>query len=83
MKKSLVTRIVAVGAVASLAAAVAASPAGAVQPAADPGVSSNQIVIGNTSPLTGAAAPGYKDMAALKATKSAEDYWAKTPLPAK
>jgi hypothetical protein len=25
-------------------------------------------------------APGYKDMAALKATKAAEDYWAKAPL---
>ncbi len=72
MKKTLVTRIVAVGAVASLAAAVAISPAGAVQPTADPGVSSNQIVIGNTSPLTGPAAPGYKDIA--PAAKAYFDY---------
>jgi len=30
--------------------------------AADPGVTSNKIVIGTTTPLTGPAAPGYKDI---------------------
>jgi len=30
--------------------------------AADPGVTSNKIVIGMTTPLTGPAAPGYKDI---------------------
>ena len=37
--------------------------AGAAVAAADPGVSSNQIVIGTTTPLTGPASPGYKDVA--------------------
>ena len=31
--------------------------------AADPGVSASQIVIGTTTPLTGPASPGYKDVA--------------------
>ena len=39
----------------------------------------HQVLAGTDASM----APGYKDMAALKATKSAEDYWAKTPLPAK
>jgi len=30
--------------------------------AADPGVTSSKIVIGTTNPMTGAAAPGYKDI---------------------
>ena len=56
------TRAVALGAVAAVALAAAAAPAGAAAPAADPGVSSNQIVIGTTTPLTGPASPGYKDV---------------------
>jgi branched-chain amino acid transport system substrate-binding protein len=55
------TRSVALGALAALALATAV-PAGASAPAADPGVSSTQIVIGSTTPLTGPASPGYKDV---------------------
>jgi len=58
----IATRVVAAGAVAALALA-AAAPVGAAARAADPGVSSNQIVIGTTTPLTGPASPGYKDVA--------------------
>lgn len=56
------TRVVALGVVAAVGLAIAA-PAGASAPAADPGVSSSQIVIGSTVPLTGPASPGYKDIA--------------------
>jgi len=61
-----VTHVVAFGAAAATALAVAV-PAGAAAPAADPGVSSNQIVIGTTTPLTGPASPGYKDLAPASA----------------
>ncbi|MDO9413463.1 MAG: hypothetical protein Q7T81_12905 [Pseudolabrys sp.] len=36
----------------------------------------HQVLAGTDASM----APGYKDMAALKATKSGEDYWAKQPL---
>jgi ABC-type branched-subunit amino acid transport system substrate-binding protein len=62
VSKVLATRVVAFGAVAAIALATAA-PSGAAVAAADPGVSSNQIVIGTTTPLTGPASPGYKDVA--------------------
>ena len=58
MRSSLATRAVAVGVVAGLGIA-AAGPAFA----ADPGVTSKQVVIGMTTPLTGPASPGYKDVA--------------------
>jgi branched-chain amino acid transport system substrate-binding protein len=51
------TGTVALGTAAALAFATAI-PA----QAADPGVTSNKIVIGTTTPLTGPAAPGYKDI---------------------
>jgi ABC-type branched-subunit amino acid transport system substrate-binding protein len=51
------TGTVALGTAAALAFATAI-PA----QAADPGVTSNKIVIGMTTPLTGPAAPGYKDI---------------------
>jgi len=51
------TGMVAVGTAAALAFATAL-PA----QAADPGVTSNKIVIGTTTPLTGFASPGYKDI---------------------
>jgi len=51
------TGSVALGTAAALAFATAI-PA----QAADPGVTSNRIVIGTTTPLTGPAAPGYKDI---------------------
>ena len=53
------------GAVNQMAAVAlaAAAPSGATAPAADPGVSATQIVIGTTTPLTGPASPGYKDVA--------------------
>jgi branched-chain amino acid transport system substrate-binding protein len=56
-------RAVAFGAASAVALVAAAAPSGAVSPAADPGVSSSQIVIGTTTPLTGPASPGYKDIA--------------------
>ncbi len=62
MSKVLVTRVVTFGVVTGLALATAA-PSGAAVATADPGVSSNQIVIGTTTPLTGPASPGYKDVA--------------------
>lgn len=62
MSKILATRVVALGVVAAVGLAIAA-PAGASAPAADPGVSSSEIVIGTTVPLTGPASPGYKDIA--------------------
>ena len=62
MSRVLAARAVAIGAAGAIAL-VAAVPAQAVAPAADPGVSSNQIVIGTTTPLTGPASPGYKDVA--------------------
>lgn len=58
VRSSLATRAVAVGVVAGLGIA-AAGPAFA----ADPGVTSKQVVIGMTTPLTGPASPGYKDVA--------------------
>ncbi len=61
MSKSLAIRVVALGVVAAVGVALAA-PAGATAPAADPGVSSSEIVIGATMPLTGPASPGYKDL---------------------
>jgi len=51
------TGSVALGTAAALAFATAI-PA----QAADPGVTGNRIVIGTTTPLTGPAAPGYKDI---------------------
>jgi ABC-type branched-subunit amino acid transport system substrate-binding protein len=51
------TGTVALGTAAALALATAL-PA----QAADPGVTSNKIIIGTTTPLTGPAAPGYKDI---------------------
>jgi len=62
VSKVFATRTVALGALAAMTLATAA-PAGAAARAADPGVTSNQIVIGTTTPLTGPASPGYKDVA--------------------
>ncbi len=62
MSTSIATRTVAFGVVAAFALA-AAAPSGAAVATADPGVSSTQIVIGTTTPLTGPASPGYKDVA--------------------
>lgn len=62
MRRILAARAVAIGAAGAVALG-AALPAEAAVPAADPGVSSNQIVIGTTTPLTGPASPGYKDVA--------------------
>lgn len=60
-RRSIAARSVAF-AVAGGMALVAAAPAQGAAPAVDPGVSSNQIVIGSTLPLTGPASPGYKDL---------------------
>lgn len=62
MSTRFAARTVALGIVGAMAIATAA-PAGAAAPAADPGVTNNQIVIGTTVPLTGPASPGYKDLA--------------------
>ena len=62
MSRGIATRVVAFGVVAAFALA-AAAPSGAAVATADPGVSSTQIVIGTTTPLTGPASPGYKDVA--------------------
>ena len=57
MRFKFATGTVALGTAAALAFATAI-PA----QAADPGVTSNKIVLGMTTPLTGPAAPGYKDI---------------------
>lgn len=62
MSRVIAARTVAFGVVAALALA-AAAPSGAAVATADVGVSSTQIVIGTTTPLTGPASPGYKDVA--------------------
>jgi len=62
VSRVIATRTVAFGVVAAVALA-AAAPSGAAVATVDPGVSSNQIVIGTTTPLTGPASPGYKDVA--------------------
>lgn len=62
MSKIRATQAVVLGVSAAVVLATAV-PAGAAAPAADPGVSANQIVIGTTTPLTGPASPGYKDLA--------------------
>lgn len=59
MGKAFATRAIAVGAVTALGLAGAIAPASA----ADPGVTANKVTIGMTTPLTGPAAPGYKDIA--------------------
>jgi branched-chain amino acid transport system substrate-binding protein len=58
--KAFAKRAVAIGAVTALGMAGAIAPASA----ADPGVTRNSVVIGMTTPLTGPAAPGYKDIPA-------------------
>ncbi len=67
VSKRLVTRVAALTAAGGLALATAV-PA----EAADPGVSAKEIVIGMTTPLTGPASPGYKDIA--PAAKAYFDY---------
>lgn len=57
MRFKFATGSVALGTAAALAFATAI-PA----QAADPGVTGNRIVIGTTTPLTGPAAPGYRDI---------------------
>lgn len=57
MRFKFATGTVALGTAAALALATAL-PA----QAADPGVTNNKIIIGTTTPLTGPAAPGYKDI---------------------
>ena len=52
--------------IAAAVAAVAVSTTGIAQ-AADQGVSKTEIVLGTTVPLTGPAAPGYKDIAPASA----------------
>ena len=59
MGKSFATRAIAVASLAALGIAGSISPASA----ADPGVTKSKITIGMTTPLTGPAAPGYKDIA--------------------
>ena len=63
MSRAFAIRVVAFGAASAVVLVAAAAPSGAVAPAADPGVSSSEIVIGTTTPLTGPASPGYKDVA--------------------
>jgi branched-chain amino acid transport system substrate-binding protein len=67
VSKTFAARAVAIAAVGGLALATAV-PA----QAADPGVTSKEIVIGMTTPLTGPASPGYKDVA--PAAKAYFDY---------
>lgn len=58
MIRSIAIRTLAV----TTSVAVAAVGAAGAAHAADPGVSKSQITIGTTTPLTGPAAPGYKDI---------------------
>jgi branched-chain amino acid transport system substrate-binding protein len=62
LKESYVRFKFATGTVALGTAAALAFATAIPAQAADPGVTSNKIVIGTTTPLTGPAAPGYKDI---------------------
>lgn len=68
MGKAFATRAVAIGAATALGIAGAITPASAT----DHGVTNTKITIGMTTPLTGPAAPGYKDIA--PAAKAYFDY---------
>jgi len=57
--KAFATRAIAIASITALGIAGSISPASA----ADPGVTNSKITIGMTTPLTGPAAPGYKDIA--------------------
>ena len=59
MGKAFATRAIAIASITALGIAGSISPASA----ADPGVTNSKITIGMTTPLTGPAAPGYKDIA--------------------
>ena len=58
MVKAFATRAIAVGAATALGIAGAIAPA-----SAETGVTNSTITLGMTTPLTGPAAPGYKDIA--------------------
>ena len=58
MVKAFATRAIAVGAATALGIAGATAPA-----SAETGVTNSTITLGMTTPLTGPAAPGYKDIA--------------------
>jgi len=62
VRNKILPRVVAAAVVSAVAIASAGS-AGAAAPAADPGISKTEIVIGTTTPLTGPASPGYKYIA--------------------
>lgn len=68
MRRKIATSVVAVGA----ASALALSTVGSAVASDTTGVTKNQIVIGTTTPLTGPASPGYKDVA--PASKAYFDY---------
>lgn len=58
MVKAFATRAIAIGAATALGIAGATAPA-----SAETGVTNSTITLGMTTPLTGPAAPGYKDIA--------------------
>jgi branched-chain amino acid transport system substrate-binding protein len=68
VRRKIATSIVATGA----ATALALSTVGSATASPTTGVTKNQIVIGTTTPLTGPASPGYKDVA--PAAKAYFDY---------
>jgi branched-chain amino acid transport system substrate-binding protein len=68
MRRAFAVRSVALAAITALGVASTVTPASA----ADPGVTNSKITIGMTTPLTGPAAPGYKDIA--PAAKAYFDY---------
>jgi branched-chain amino acid transport system substrate-binding protein len=68
VRRKIATSVVAVGA----ASALALSTVGSAVASDTTGVTKNQIVIGTTTPLTGPASPGYKDVA--PASKAYFDY---------
>ncbi|MEY2989601.1 MAG: hypothetical protein RLZZ163_517, partial [Actinomycetota bacterium] len=68
MRRAFAVRSIAVAAITALGVASTVTPASA----ADPGVTNSKITIGMTTPLTGPAAPGYKDIA--PAAKAYFDY---------
>lgn len=68
VRRKIATSLVAVGA----ASALALSTVGSATASETTGVTKNQIVIGTTTPLTGPASPGYKDVA--PAAKAYFDY---------
>ncbi|MBU6279540.1 MAG: ABC transporter substrate-binding protein [Actinomycetales bacterium] len=71
-ESSVIKRVLTKGLGVTLGLSLIAVGAAGQAQAADPGISKDKVVIGTTTPLTGIASPGYKDVSA--AAKAYFDY---------